>query len=139
MNMLNLDYSIIFVIILIWLLMNILNKVYYKPVGKLIQEREQKIEKDSRKMESTTKGVEEKTRHIEKVLSDSKKESMRIREALIQKGEAVREQMIIEARERSKSLLKRKMEELEQELVKAEEQLTQEIDLFSDKIKDKFL
>ena len=137
--MLNLDYSIIFVIILIWLLMNILNKVYYKPVGKLIQEREQKIEKDSRKMESTTKGVEEKTRHIEKVLSDSKKESMRIREALIQKGEAVREQMIIEARERSKSLLKRKMEELEQELVKAEEQLTQEIDLFSDKIKDKFL
>lgn len=137
--MLNLDASVLVVIILISLLVNILNKIYFKPVGKIIDERENKISQDSRKLESMTMEIEEKTQDIEKVLHESRKESMRLQEELIQKGEAVRDQVVIEARKKSKSLFGEKVKQLDAEINRAEKHLFNEIELFSKKVRDTFL
>ncbi len=127
------------VIILISLLVKILNKIYFKPVGKIIDERENKISQDSRKLESMTVEIEEKTQDIEKVLNESRKESMRLQEELIQKGEAVRDQVVIETRKKSKSLFGEKMKQLDAEIIRAEKYLSNEIELFSKKVRDTFL
>ena len=137
--MLNLDASVLVVIILISLLVKILNKIYFKPVGKIIDERENKISQDSRKLESMTVEIEEKTRDIEKVLNESRKESMRLQEELIQKGEAVRDQVVIETRKKSKSLFGEQKEQLDAEIIRAEKYLSNEIELFSKKVRDTFL
>jgi F-type H+-transporting ATPase subunit b len=137
--MLNLDASILVVIILISLLVKILNKIYFKPVGKIIDERENKISQDSRKLESTTMEIEEKTQDIEKVFNESRKESMRLQEELIQKGEAVRDQLVIETRKKSKSMFGEKMKQLDAEISRAEKYLSNEIELFSKKVRDTFL
>ncbi len=137
--MLNLDASILVVIILISLLVKILNKIYFKPVGKIIDERENKISQDSRKLESMTAEIEEKTQDIEKILNESRKESMRLQEELIQKGEAVRDQVVIETRKKSKSLFGEKMKQLDVEISRAEKYLSNEIELFSKKVRDTFL
>ena len=137
--MLNLDASVLVVIILISLLVKILNKIYFKPVGKIIDERENKISQDSRKLESMTVEIEEKTQDIEKVLNESRKESMRLQEELIQKGEAVRDQVVIETRKKSKSLFGEKMKQLDAEISRAEKYLSNEIELFSKKVRDTFL
>ncbi len=137
--MLNLDASILVVIILISLLVKILNKIYFKPVGKIIEERENKISQDSRKLESTTMEIEEKTQDIEKLLNESRKESMRLQEELIQKGEAVRDQLVIETRKKSKSMFGEKMKQLDAEISRAEKYLSNEIELFSKKVRDTFL
>ncbi|MCK4943491.1 MAG: ATP synthase F0 subunit B [Candidatus Aminicenantes bacterium] len=127
------------VIILISLLVKILNKIYFKPVGKIIDERENKISQDSRKLESMTAEIEEKTQDIEKILNESRKESMRLQEELIQKGEAVRDQVVIETRKKSKSLFGEKMKQLDVEISRAEKYLSNEIELFSKKVRDTFL
>lgn len=137
--MLNLDASVLVVIILISLLVKILNKIYFKPVGKIIDERENKISQDSRKLESMTVEIEEKTRDIEKVLNESRKESMRLQEELIQKGEAVRDQVVIETRKKSKSLFGEQKKQLDAEIIRAEKYLSNEIELFSKKVRDTFL
>jgi len=137
--MLNLDASVLVVIILISLLVKILNKIYFKPVGKIIDERENKISQDSRKLESMTVEIEEKTQDIEKVLNESRKESMRLQEELIQKGEAVRDQVVIETRKKSKSMFGEKMKQLDAEISRAEKYLSNEIELFSKKVRDTFL
>jgi F-type H+-transporting ATPase subunit b len=137
--MLNLDASILVVIILISLLVKILNKIYFKPVGKIIDERENKISQDSRKLESTTMEIEEKTQDIEKVFNESRKESMRLQEELIQKGEAVRDQLVIETRKKSKSMFGEKMKQLDAEISRAEKYLSNEIESFSKKVRDTFL
>ena len=137
--MLNLDASILVVIILISLLVKFLNKIYFKPVGKIIDERENKISQDSRKLESMTAEIEEKTQDIEKILNESRKESMRLQEELIQKGEAVRDQVVIETRKKSKSLFGEKMKQLDVEISRAEKYLSNEIELFSKKVRDTFL
>ena len=95
-------YNVVFVAVLVWLLMVVLDKIYYKPVGRIVNERNSKIEKESSQIESMTNEIGEKTQHIEKIIIDAKKESSRIKEALIKKGEEVRGQIITDARENSK-------------------------------------
>jgi len=137
--MLNLDASILVVIILISLLVKIMNKIYFKPVGKIIEERENKISQDSRKLEAMTVEIEEKTQDIEKVFNESRKKSMRLQEELIQKGEAVRDQLVIETRKKSKSMFGEKMKQLDAEISRAEKYLSNEIESFSKKVRDTFL
>ena len=137
--MLNLDISVLVIIILIWLLMNILNKIYFRPVGRIIRERETKVEKDSRKLESTTLQIEEKTGAIETILNNSRKESMKIREELILKGEAIRQEIIRDSREKSKILFEKSIRELDEEIRIAEKKLSGQIDSFSQHIKETFL
>ncbi len=137
--MLNLDITVIVVAVLVALLMVALNKVYLKPVGQVIEERETKIESETRQLETMTLDVEEKTQHIESLLKDTQKESRKIKEELIKKGETVREQIVAEAREESRSMFDRRMTQLDEEISAAEKSLVKEIGVFSEKIKEIFV
>lgn len=137
--MLDLDITLIVVSALVGLLLVVLNKLYFKPVGQVIEERETKIESETRHLEAITLDVEEKTQHIETILKDTQKESRKIKEELIKKGEAVREQIVAEAREESKTLFDQRMKQLDDEIETAEKSLEQEIGVFSEKIKEIFV
>jgi F-type H+-transporting ATPase subunit b len=137
--MLDLDISVIFISLLILLLMALLNKLYYRPVGNIIKNREEKIKQDSTQLESMTSEIEEKTLAIEQVLLDTKKETIHLKEELIQKGEEVRDQIIDEARKKSKALFERKMIELDGEISLAEKKLIDEIRAFNQQLKKTLL
>ena len=132
-------YNVVFVAVLVWLLMVVLDKIYYKPVGRIVNERNSKIEKESSQIESMTNEIGEKTQHIEKIIIDAKKESSRIKEALIKKGEEVRGQIITDARGNSKKTFETKMKQLDEEIAAAGKKLGQEIEVFSDRIKEIFI
>ena len=134
----NIPY-VIFVALLVWILMVVLDRLYYKPIGQVIEERDSKIKKESGQIESKTNEIEEKTHHIEKILIDAKKESSGIKEELIKKGEEVREQVITDARENSKKTFETKMKQLDEEIAAAGKKLEQEIQVFSDRIKEIFI
>ena len=137
--MLNLDSSVFIVVVLVWLLLMVLDKVYFKPVGTVIDEREAKIKRESDLIDAMTADIEEKTLHIETTLKDTRKEAARIKEELIKKGESVREKIVTDAREKSKELFKSKMIELDREIEDAEKQLVDQVALFSDKLKEIFI
>ena len=61
------------------------------------------------------------------------------KEELIKKGEEVREQIITDARENSKKTFKTKMKQLDKEISAAGKKLEQEIEVFSDRIKEIFI
>ena len=136
--MLDLDISVLFVIAILWITLIILNKIYYKPVGKIIEKRELKIEKDSKEIEDLAFALVEKTSEIETVLKNAKKESMKIKEELIKKGDEVREKILADSREGAKKIFSEKMSELDEELKKAEEKLKEQVDVFSRKIEEIF-
>ncbi len=131
--------QLVLVACLIWALMFVLNKIYFKPVGNVIDEREAKIDKENALIESMTNEIENKTQHIEKVLKEAKKEASSIKEDLIKKGETLREQLITDARNESKETLDAKLLELDKEIADAEQNLEQQISVFSDKIKEIFI
>jgi F-type H+-transporting ATPase subunit b len=137
--MLDLDISLLVVSALVGILTLILNKLFYKPIGQVIDEREAKFTKESGQIEAMTEEIEQKTQHIEKVLKDTQKESRRIKEELIQKGEQVREEIVTDARTNSRKSFDTKMQQLDEQLTAAENELEQEIRVFSDKIKEIFV
>jgi F-type H+-transporting ATPase subunit b len=137
--MLDLDISLLVVSALVGILALILNKLFFKPIGQVIDEREAKFEQESGQVEAMTKEIEEKTQHIEKVLKDTQKESRGIKEKLIQKGEQVREEIVTDARGKSKKTFDTHMQQLDRQLTAAENELEQEIRVFSDKIKEIFV
>lgn len=137
--MLNLDSSLLFVALLVWLLMVVLNKIYFKPVGLVLEQRESKIESESNRIETMTYEIDEKTQQIEKKLKDAKQDSARIKEELIKKGEEAREQLLTRTRGESQKLRALKMKELDAQIIAAEEKLSQEVGVFSDRLKEIFI
>jgi len=137
--MLDLDISILIVFVLVGILLVVLNRLYYKPIGEVMAERESKIKKENTQIETNLNEIDDKTLHIEEVLKETQKESRNIREDLIKKGEEVRDQMLQDAREKSRHLFESKMKQLDDQILIAEKKLEQEIDVFSNKIKDIFL
>ena len=137
--MLELNFTLIIVFVLVGFLMVVLNHLYYKPIGQVIEERESKIAAETNQIETNMKDIEEKTQHIEGVIKETQKESRKIREELVKKGEEVREQIVQEARENSKKMFENKMKQLDEQILTAEKKLEQEISMFSDKIKEIFM
>jgi F-type H+-transporting ATPase subunit b len=137
--MLELNFTLIIVSVLVGFLMVVLNHLYYKPIGQVIEERESKIAAETNQIETNMRDIEEKTQNIEGVLKETQKESRKIREELIIKGEEVREQVVQQARENSKKMFGNKMKQLDEQILMAEKKLEQEISMFSDKIKEIFM
>lgn len=137
--MLDLDVSLFFISLLIWVLMIILDKIYYKPVGKILGQRENKIEKDSALIESMIAHVENKTKNIDDVLKKARTDSMKLRENLIRKNEEKIERLISEENENLKRRFEESMKKLDEEIASAEEKLGKEVEEFSNEIKEKFL
>ena len=137
--MLELNFSFVFIFLLIWGLMLVLNRIYFRPVGRIIDEREARVKGDSEKLDSLVREIEEKTRRVEVMIADARNESFRIREEWIRKGEEFRETMIENAREKSTRQFEEQMKRLETEIAAAQKQLESEISVFSQRIKEAFL
>ncbi len=137
--MLNLDITFVIIALLVWALMLVLDKLYYKPVSRILDQRETKIETETARIETMTTEIEEKTLHIEQTLKSAQKDSSKIKEELIKQGETLRETIVAEARGNSKEMLETRMRKLDEEIAAAEKQLEQEIAVFSGKIKEIFV
>ncbi len=131
--------EILFVLATITILMIVLNKLFFKPVGGIIKEREVKVKADSEILQNMVEQINEKTSKIESELKKARREAGRLKEDLIKEGESVKDKIIEETRDKTKTLMLQKMTELETTLVEAEKKLGKEISSFSDKIKEKFL
>jgi len=137
--MLELNFSFVFIFLLIWGLMLVLNRIYFKPVGRILDEREARVKGDSEKLDSLVREIEEKTRRVEIMIADARNESFRIREGWIRKGEEFRETLIENAREKSTRQFEDQMKRLETEIAVAQKQLESEVSVFSQKIREAFL
>lgn len=132
--MLDLDISVIYIIIILGILLWALNKIFYRPVGNIINTREAKILKESEEIDYLTKKFEERSSEIEITLKNARRKSAKIREELIKEGEKLRSEMLVKTREKANVIFTEQMGSLEKEIVTAEENLKTEIGTFTKKI-----
>lgn len=132
--MLDLDISVIYIIIILGILLWALNKIFYRPVGNIINTREAKILKESEEIDYLTKKFEERSSEIEITLKNARRKSAKIREKLIKEGEKLRSEMLVKTREKANVIFTEQMGSLEKEIVTAEENLKTEIGTFTKKI-----
>ena len=136
--MLDLDITVIYTIIILWILLIILNKIFYKPVGGIINEREQKSETENTAISSMKIDIEDRATEIEFVMKKARKDSIGISEEIIKKGESAREELLSTTRQKTTDDFRGRMVLLDREIIEAEDKLKGEIKNFSKKIEGIF-
>ena len=137
--MLDLNSSLLWIFFMVWGLYLVLSRIFFKPVGKIIDEREAKIATDSNRLQGMMNKVEINTQALETQMAQARKDALQIREEWLRKGEGVRALSLSEAKEKTARIMDAKMKQLEKEVKAAEKTLEKEIAVFSEKIKQAYL
>lgn len=137
--MLDLNSSLLWIFFMVWGLYLVLTRIFFKPVGKIIDEREAKIAADSKRLQGMVSQVEIHTQALETQMAQARKDALQIREEWSRKGEGVRALSLSEAKEKAARIMDEKMNQLESEVKIAEKTLEKQVDVFSEKIKQAYL
>jgi F-type H+-transporting ATPase subunit b len=123
--MLYIDATVIVVFALVWVLVVILSRIFFKPILKVLDERAERIARDKAAAAESREATERDLRRVEEGLKEARAAAVAIRsaaesEALKEKSRLVRE-VQAEGRaevEKAKAELLREMENLKRELDK---------------------
>lgn len=136
--MLDLDITVFYTIIILGVLLFVLNKIFYKPVGNIINERERKSETENSEIERMKADIKDRSARIESVMKKAKKDSIGISEKIINEGESARDEFLNATRRETTEHFNERMISLDQEINDAEGKLKGEIKNFSKKIEEIF-
>jgi F-type H+-transporting ATPase subunit b len=137
--MLDLNSSLFWIFFMVWGLYLVLTRIFFRPVGKIIAEREARIAADAGRLQNMMNQVEIHTQTLETQMAQARKDASLIREEWSLKGEDVRTRSLAEAKEQAARVLNEKMAELENEVRSSEATLEKEVAGFSEKIKQAYL
>jgi len=136
--MLDLDITVFYTIIILWTLLIVLNRIFFKPVSRVIDEREKKAETEKSEIERMKVEIDERSGKIESVLKKARKDAVTVSEDLIREGESSREALISSTRAKTHEEFRNRMASLDMEIEAAELKLKGEIRDFSSKIEEIF-
>jgi F-type H+-transporting ATPase subunit b len=133
--MLSINATALVVFAVVWILVLVLTRIFFKPILRVLDERAARIAKDKEAAEGARKASEADLKRIEDGLKEARASAAAIRntaetEALKDKGRVVRE-VQAEGRaevEKAKAELAREIETLKKELDKHTEEIAQTIE-----------
>ena len=137
--MLELNSSFLWIFFLLWLLYFILGRVFFRPVGRVIGEREARSAEERGRQERMMAEIEGRTRALEEQLGQARREAQRVREQWLRDGEESRARAVAGARERSALRLGETLARLDGEIASAQRQLEAQVAGFSETIRRTFL
>ncbi len=137
--MLELNSSFLWIFFLLWFLFFSLERFFFRPVGRIIGEREAKAAADNERQRSLLAEVEARTGSLEERLGLARQEARLKREEWQRQGEEARARVVAEARERSERMMADKLAQLDREIVAAERELATQVAAFSEEIRRAFL
>jgi F-type H+-transporting ATPase subunit b len=133
--MLQIDATALIVFAIVWILVLILTRIFFKPIMRILDERSGRISKDKAAADEALKAYEGNLRRIEEGLKEARAAAEGIRasaetDALKEKSRLVRE-VQAEGRaevEKAKEELRREMESLKKDLDKRTEEIAESIE-----------
>lgn len=119
--------SIIFHLIALVILTVGLYLLLFKPVKKMVKQRQEKIRKIEKENADLNEEVKEMKSSIELVLSDAKKEAAVIQENAVKVANQKADDIVASARRQAKSMVERTEQEMEEEYRKLQEDIEAQI------------
>jgi len=133
--MLTIDTSLIVVFLIVWALVAVLSKFFFKPTRKIMEERETKIDENRKGADLSLAGFEQTSLQIEDRIRDARMEAQTLREKFEQEGlrekEHILEEIHAECRsqvEEAKRKMSKQLESLKKELESKSRQLAERIE-----------
>ncbi|MCJ7588162.1 MAG: ATP synthase F0 subunit B [Candidatus Aminicenantes bacterium] len=137
--MLSIDASFIAVFLIVWILVAVLSKVFFKPVLKLISERNARIKADVDGARNSLAVAEQDLQEIEARLKAARSASAVVREAAEAEALKDKARMLDELREDCRAQVLKAKQELGRETARLKEELRSQTELLSEKIEERLL
>ncbi|MCK4654112.1 MAG: F0F1 ATP synthase subunit B [Candidatus Cloacimonetes bacterium] len=137
--MINIDYTLIIVILNFVLLLLILNKILYKPIKRFLMERQKKISDDLDQAKDSREKAEQLVEEKGQELKTSAEEIRKMKYASKRDAESQATIIIKSANDQEKKILKDTEEQLKHEKEKVMEEIEDELTSMVSNLSAKFL
>jgi F-type H+-transporting ATPase subunit b len=121
--MLSIDYSVLVIFAIVWILVLVLTKVYFKPLRRVMRERDDKIQQD---LDDTQKALERYDNALGKIEGDlkaAKSAAREIREKFAGEAQKEKEVMIEEVSQECRTQVANARKELDEKAEHLKEEL----------------
>ena len=133
--MLSIDASLIVIFVLVWIFVLVLSRVFFKPVIRVMRERETRIAKDKDETRKALEAYAEDLKRIEEGLKEARLDAARIRESAAEGSQREKTRLLQEVTaerwaqvDKARAELQAEVERLKKELAARTEDLAGEVE-----------
>jgi F-type H+-transporting ATPase subunit b len=137
--MLSVDLGIIVIFIIVWVLLIVLNRIFYNPVRNLIRQREGSVEENRKKGEKAQGQYEQIIQKIDEEIKSARNSSLATKESFEREALKEKEKMLSEISRECRAQIQSAKDELDHQVKTLEAKLEKESDAFADRIEKKLL
>jgi len=137
--MLSLDYSVIVIFIFLWVLVYALNRIFFKPVRKVMTGRETKIQKNQESRDKAINAYEQSMSEIEENLRAAKAISDKTREELEKKALQEKNRLVEEISTECRSQVEKAKKQLKKQIKSSKKELDSETEVLAERIEERLL
>ena len=135
--MLAIDLTFIVIFLLVWVLVLVLTRVFFKPVGRILEKRRGRESADRDAAKAAIEAGERDLRRIEDELREARASSERMREELEAQALGEKARLIAEVQADARDRIEKAKAELEEQVRRLKEQLEGEAGRLAERIEKK--
>ena len=137
--MIEIDASFIAIFIIVWILVFVLSRVFFNPLRKIMEEREDKVKGRQEAFRESTEVYEKTVNEIEERLKSARILSEQTKDNIKHEALKERERMLEEISTEYRSQVAKAQEQLEKQTTSLRRELGAEAELLSERIEQKLL
>jgi F-type H+-transporting ATPase subunit b len=137
--MLSIDFTFAVIFFLVWVLVLILSRVFFKPVGRMMEERGSRFRENKEAVRKALDALTQDLRKIEESLKEAKASSDMIRESLEIEALKERTRLLSDLRAESRKQVEKAREEINGEIGRLKSELAGEVERLSGEVERKAL
>jgi len=133
--MLDIDLSVIVIFLIVWLLVLVLKKIFFKPLRKTLDERHANVQGNKEACQKSIEDYEQTVQEIEERMKEAKAMSLAAKETIEREALRERERLLAEVSaecrnsvEEAKRRLEKQMKNLQKEMEARSERLAERIE-----------
>jgi F-type H+-transporting ATPase subunit b len=137
--MLDIDGSLFVVFAIVWILLAILNKLYFKPVKTIVDRRNNEIEGNLKACRETLDDHEKNIVEIEQKLKEARVSARETKSNFISEAQKEKERIVAEMANESRMRVSKAKEELAGQIERIKQELMAESKILSERIEQRLL
>jgi F-type H+-transporting ATPase subunit b len=137
--MLSIDPSLLVVFLIVWILLFVLKKIFFKPLTKVMEKRNTEIGDNQRNTEAANNDYEQIVQKIEEDLKSAREAARKSKIKLQSEALKEKEQILAEISKESRGQVQDAKEKLEKKIEVLKKDLESQSDVFAKKIEKRLL
>ncbi|MBU1337675.1 MAG: ATP synthase F0 subunit B [Acidobacteria bacterium] len=137
--MLSIDASVIVVILIVWVLVFVLSKLFFNPLRKVMNARKSRIEGDLQASDKAVNEYERRVKEIEDSLKSARAAASETRDVFEKEALKEKEQLIKEMSEQSRAQIKEAQARIDKQVSDIKKELEAESEELAKRIEKKIL